>query len=403
MSRVVLAGIFPLILMWGCEVAKPPQVKTAPVAPNAGVRTPAVVVAAPATRPAQALVVVEEPGSTPASLATDAAAYARAMERQLEQRGQGTALKAQEGVAARTRTGGGDEIQWLDAREFRLTLEPPIQPVHAVQLDAARSGVWASSFHDVPMRTPPLKTAVPAATQPVVEAERAAAPSAPPDELEGALARQVKSNPRDVIAHLDYQLLQFLRGQAVPQMSAIGTLSAEDREVVAAVMDALTNFRTNVKSGDAGTAGRRVRPLVELSERLRAANLNVPTATLCTRVDGFGIYEPTDGRFAAGRESRVILYCEIENFASQLNAKNQWETRLTLETTLYDARGARVAVEERRPIVDLSRNRRRDFFARGFIRIPALAAGQYSLTVTVTDVQANRIAEARVPVEVVGQ
>ena len=34
-------------------------------------------------------------------------------------------------------------------------------------------------------------------------------------------------------------------------------------------------------------------------------------------------------------------------------------------------------------------------------RASALVAGQYSLTVTVTDVQSNRIAETRVPVEVV--
>ena len=402
MSRVVVGAIFSVLLTGGCEVAKPQQGKSAPVASTGAVRAAAPVVVAPVTRPAEPVVVVEEPGSTPGSLANDAAAYARAMERQLEERGRGKGGKAQEVLGARVRS-GGDEIQWLDAREIRLTLEPGVQPVHAVQMNSAQSGVLTPSFHDVAVGTLPPRTAAPAATQPVVEAQRVVAPSASSDELESNLAREVKRNPRDVIAHLDYQLFQFLQGQAVPQMGAIGTLSAEDREVVAAVMDALTNFRTNAKSGDAGMGGRRVRPLVELSERLRAANLNVPTAVLCTRVDGFGIYEPTEGKFAAGRESRVILYCEIENFASQLNAKNQWETRLTLETTLYDARGNRVAVEERRPVVDLSRNRRRDFFARGFIRVPALAAGQYSLTVTVTDAQANRMAEARVPVELVGQ
>src|SRR5687767_2034827 len=101
MSRVAVAAIIPIILMSGCEVAKP-QGRTAPFASTVAQRLPTPVVAAPAPRPAQAAaVVVEDPGSTPGSLAADAAAYARAMERQLEQRGQGKVGKAQEVAGAR--------------------------------------------------------------------------------------------------------------------------------------------------------------------------------------------------------------------------------------------------------------------------------------------------------------
>lgn len=394
MSRDVVVALLLIVSLAGCQAPRP-TAKAAPGVKASAPLAPAPMVARPATQPATA-VVIEEPGSTPQSLANDAAAYARTIERQLEERRQAKPAEAKSiPVVPRAE---GEDVRWLDSREFRLTLDPPIEPVHAVQLSAAPSLTWAATpFTGVPAA--PEAKPVPA-TQPG-DAPRPA--PAPADELEGTLARQVRENPRDVIAHLDHQLLQFLRGQPVPQLSSIGTLSAEDREVVAAVMDALTNFRTNAKSAEGGISDRRVRPLIELSERLRAAaNLRVLTAALCTRVDGFGIYEPADNRFPAGRESRVILYCEIENFASQLNAKNLWETRLTLETTLYDSRGTRVAFEERRPVVDLSRNRRRDFFARGIIRIPALPAGQYALTVTVTDTQANRIAETRVPVEVAG-
>jgi hypothetical protein len=411
MSRVVVALLLILVVT-GCEATKP-AAKPAPAPQAAG---PIVSVrSAPATRPAgesEASVVVEEPGSTPQSLATDAAAYARAIEKQLEDRQQReqqrlralpqrTESKVADQKPVQLRTGLGDEVHWLDAREIRLSLDPPVQPVHAVQMSAGRPfPVPTPSLIDVPVAAQ-AKPPVAPATRPAVTEAQPQRVAAPADDLEGALSRQVRMNPRDVVAHLDYQLLQFLRGQPVPQMTAIGSLSAEDREVVAAVMDALSNFRTGARSADGMAGAARFRPLVELSERVRASgNLSIPTAALCTRVDGFGIYEPAESRFPAGRESRVILYCEIDNFASQLNARDQWETRLTLETTLYDSKGTRVAVEERRPVTDLSRNRRRDFFARGFIRIPPLAAGQYSLTVTVTDVQANRIAEARVPVEV---
>lgn len=413
MSRVVIVALLLVATVAGCESTKP-GAKTAPApqasAPIVGVR------AAPATRPvwsSEASVVVEEPGSTPQSLATDAAAYARAIERQLEQRQQrerqqlqpqplDTAVKTESQKPVANKPGDDEQVRWLDAREIRLSLDPPVQPVHAVQLSAAQPLAVPASFTDLPIAThakPPAP-----ATQPSVTEAQPRRATAPVDDLEVALSRQVKTNPRDVVAQLDYQLLQFLRGQPVPQLTAIGTLATEDREVVAAVMDALANFRTSARSSSVGSAGAlapKLKPLVELSERLRAAGgLGIPTAAFCTRVDGFGIYEPTANRFPAGRESRVILYCEVENFASQLNAKNLWETRLTLETTLYDSKGTRVAAEERRPITDLSRNRRRDFFARGFIRIPALPAGAYSLMVTVMDTQANRIAEAKVPVEI---
>jgi hypothetical protein len=412
MSRVV--ALLIVLTVAGCEAAKPAAKSAAPVAQAGG---PLVAVrAAPATRPAGAMeptVVVEDPGSTPQSLATDAAAYARAIEKQLGQRQQREQQQLQQQpqhtepkVADQTRLSatpraGDDEVHWLDGREIRLSLEPGVQPVHAVQLSAAQPvSVPAPYFVPAPAATQVKPFA--SATQPAFTEAQQQRLSPPADDLEDALSRQVKANPRDVVAHLDYQLVQFLRGQAVPQMAAIGTLSAEDREVVAALMDALSNFRTGARASGSGSSSPKLKPLVELSERLRAAgSLGIPTAAFCTRVDGFGIYEPMGNRFPAGRETRVILYCEIENFASQLNAKNLWETRLTLETTLYDSKGTRVAVEERRPVTDQSRNRRRDFFARGFIRIPALTAGQYSLTVTVTDVQANRLAETRVPVEIV--
>ena len=392
MSRII-PTLLLIVLLTGCEATKPAATPVASpkVAPLAPVRASV----APATQPA-AVVVVEDPGTTPQSLATDSAAYARAMEKQLDQRQHPKPVEPKP-AAAKPRVEPSD-VQWLDTREFRLTLDAPIQPISASHAGPFTASLPPASFNDITV-SHDVKPAP--ATRPVIVPQPAPAPS---DELEATLARTIKTNPRDLSAHFDYQLLQFLRGEPVPQLTAISTLAAEDREVVAAVMDALSNFRTNVKSTENVMLSRKVRPLVELSDRLRgAAGLRIPTATLCTKVDGFGIYEPAEPRFPAGRESRVILYCEIENFASQLNAKNQWETRLTLETTLYDGRGTRVAVEERRPVTDLSRNRRRDFFARGIIRIPALPAGQYSLTVTVTDTQANRIAETSVPVEVLGE
>src|SRR5205085_1868854 len=64
------------------------------------------------------------------------------------------------------------------------------------------------------------------------------------DELERLLVKRVKDYPRDVASQLDYQLLLYLRDQPIPQMAAIAGLPAEDREVVAALCDAVSNFRS---------------------------------------------------------------------------------------------------------------------------------------------------------------
>src|SRR5687767_3045532 len=81
LARGVNVALLLVVAVAGCETTKP-SAKPAPPAqasaPIVGVR------AAPATRPvgpSEASVVVEEPGSTPQSLATDAAAYARAIEK----------------------------------------------------------------------------------------------------------------------------------------------------------------------------------------------------------------------------------------------------------------------------------------------------------------------------------
>ena len=137
-----------------------------------------------------------------------------------------------------------------------------------------------------------------------------------------------------------------------------------------------------------------------MADRLRAqADLRVANLALCTRVDGFGSYEPIT-HLAANREYLVILYCEIENFSSRLNA-GKYETNLTQECLLYSAGGQRIWEDRRTNIADACRNRRRDFFVVKRIQLPPLSPGQYSLKVTITDPQTNRGTQATLPLQIV--
>jgi hypothetical protein len=171
-------------------------------------------------------------------------------------------------------------------------------------------------------------------------------------------------------------------------------------------MDALTNFRNALRADNNMLMSRKVRPILDLADRVRAqADLVIPTLALCTKVDGFGIYEPIEpARFTAMKPHEIIVYCEVENFASQQNAKKMWETKLSQEVVLYTETGLPVWQDKTESIPDFARNRRHDFFVVKKTKFPPnITLGRYLLKVTIVDQQASRVAEATVPVQFVAQ
>ncbi len=228
------------------------------------------------------------------------------------------------------------------------------------------------------------------------------------DGISRQLAQHVRDYPQDLAGQLDYQLLEMLQGESVPQLTALAPLAPEDREVVSTLLDGLTNFRDSVRADGNMLLSRKVRPLLEMADRLRSqAELTIPTVALCKRVTGFGVYDPIQGdRFTAGQETPVIVYCEVENFASQLNDQKLWETKLKLQVVLYEEQSGMEVwrQKEMRPGVDLSRNRRHDFFMAEMINLPAsLTLGRYLLKVSVEDLEVNRIAENTVGIQIAAQ
>lgn len=244
---------------------------------------------------------------------------------------------------------------------------------------------------------------------PDVGPDPARAPAAPVslDGIAARIASRAKDYPADISAQLDDQVAKFLRDDSVPDMSTLSGLAPEDREMLSAILDALSNFRSQIRADNNMLFSKKIHPLVELADRLRSqAELSVPTVALCTGVTAFGIYEPMDpARFIAGTRQEAIVYCEVENFLSQPNDKNLYETRLTQNVVLYtEASGLPVWTAPKDTIIDLARRRRHDFFLGKKIMLPStLTIGRYLLKVTIEDQQAHRIAENTVPVEIVAQ
>jgi hypothetical protein len=338
------------------------------------------------------------PPSSAEALSQTTAAYAQSMENQLDKRPAKAASVDASPKAVERLT---SSVQWLEPKEFSLRLGPPQSSDGPEKLENASATVVANQPRNMVTIGPrPEVAAAPS------EASRISPPSfrenpATSDELLLKLSRAVKDDPKNLSAHVDLQFLHLLLGHSTPQMDTIAPLAAEDRELIAAVLDGFNNFRATTRGEYGGLLGKKIRPLLEMAERLRAqSDLRIPTLALCTRVEGFGNYEPLTHLFA-NREYPVILYCEIENFSSHVNAGKNWETNLTQECLLYNAAGQRIWEDKRTSIADTCRNRRRDFFVVKMLRIPPLTPGQYSLKITITDPQSNRGTQATLPLQIV--
>jgi hypothetical protein len=206
----------------------------------------------------------------------------------------------------------------------------------------------------------------------------------------------VRTSPQDLAANLDYQLLKYLLDERVPAAEALAGLSREDREILIALLDGLSNFRSAARIDGNMLPSQKVQPLLDMVDRIRAqAELSIPTLALCSRVTGFGVYEPLPTTFRAGIDVPVIVYCEVANFSSRLNAaKQMWETRLSMAAVLYTESGVAIWNSKNDVPPDLARNRRHDFFVVKRVLLPkTMAPGKYVLKVTISDEQANRIAE----------
>jgi hypothetical protein len=270
----------------------------------------------------------------------------------------------------------------------------PNQPTVAAPKGAADPVPQQVAMIDASKAAPPP---VPASVAPITNTN-----STPLDERLGKL---VKDYPRDVSAQFEYQLLQFLENQQVPQMQVLSSLPSEDRELLTAIVDGLSNFRNTLRIDNNMLLSKKVRPILDLAERLRSqAELSIPTLALCSKVDGFGSYEPVEARFTANKDTRTVVYCEVENFSSQKNEKQLWETKLKQQCVLYTETGMQVWQADPAVANESVRTHRRDFFLVKLITIPStLPIGRYLLKVTVEDELAHRVAEASLPVLIVAQ
>ena len=129
------------------------------------------------------------------------------------------------------------------------------------------------------------------------------------------------------------------------------------------------------------------------------ADLQIPTVALCTRVQTFGVYdEMPAAALIPGRPNRTIVYIEIANFLSEKTSTGQYRTALNGEIEVLTAGGNSVWRHQQPDIIDLSRQRRHDFFLAQLITLPAtLGPGEYVLKASIQDELSGKSNQAICP------
>jgi hypothetical protein len=402
----------------------------------------------PSTRPDS----MDASSASPAEMiAHRAESYTKEMAPAIARRDAGTEQSAAEPSTAESSSVQPSMVQWGTTPDNQLSLLPSYllrsesAPSAPASVEASPSsaneatneatnqatGQLASMKTDatsnsVRAPTPPPEAAKPqvAANQPVPSdampltpvadssSETQAQTGEPESQTLGALnarlAKRVNDYPHDISAQFDFQLMQFMMDEPVPNLSTLSSLSDEDREMLSAIMDGLSNYRNNLRADNNMLLSRKVRPLLEMSDRLRSlADLTIPTLALCSEVKGFGNYTPFDGdppHFSAGVDHPVLLYCEVQNFSSQLNDAKMWQTALDQDAVLYTEGGMAVWNDKTQAVNDTARNRRQDFFIVQRMRLPStLPIGRYLLKVTIEDKQSHHVAESTQPLLIVAE
>lgn len=234
-------------------------------------------------------------------------------------------------------------------------------------------------------------------------------------QLEASLNRELASESEPFRTALTLVALAAAQGEDPQSVIAADApagskLSPSERDAAGAIAELLGTLL----SPTATTAEERTAVLDSLSTRLSSQlGVSIPVANLCTRVSGFGRYQPfSSTTFLAGRGVHAIVYVEIARFSHRelqedglagLAREDRWAVEMSQELRLTHKADGRLAWKmPAEKVVETSRNRLRDFYLITEVRLPpTLSVGDYELKVTVRDEVSESVAEAVIPIAVV--
>jgi len=241
------------------------------------------------------------------------------------------------------------------------------------------------------------------------------------DEFVGALAAtpQVASKPAPAADALPEATVAVLLADAQPATVDLSPTAPEPPDLTAAVdptveaalpvmaagnADLVPSPRSETDEADGRSApdaaGSTVSSAVDTPQAESQRDVTVQNACFAARVQAWGVVDRfTADRFRPGQE--VIVYFELEHLSADRTSAGH-TTCIDTSLVLVAADGGRIHDWSFEPIRETCPARRRDYFARYVVRIPAKSpAGACRLEIAVTDTLAGRTAAATLPLEIV--
>jgi len=338
--------------------------------------------AAPAT-PAKTTTPPADPASTPvvtpvktAAIPTDAAPNTTPLPKDVPAKSSG--IVAGTAVASAAPTAGENSV---------IT---PMTPVTATSVSAMGSMTAL-------LATPPAPVQV-ATIAPVQ-----AVPAEPTIDQALAVVRKNVADHPTLATALALALLDNGGGKSANSADPAQALNDNDKKILGDLLTAFEAMKTQPPES-AATLADRAAPLLDAQKKWQAdADLALPRLVLASRVDSFGVYTTVDAKFEQGKRHTVIIYCEVANFSAKKGDDGWFTTDLEQQETLITDDGLLIWRPNAEEISDRSMNQRHDFYLVKKLTIPEnLAAGKYTLRMSVTDKNASKRSMVSMPIEIVG-
>ncbi|OHB68357.1 MAG: hypothetical protein A2V70_16260 [Planctomycetes bacterium RBG_13_63_9] len=214
--------------------------------------------------------------------------------------------------------------------------------------------------------------------------------------LESGTANTPKTQD-EIAQHAQLRMLRLLAGRRDRALEPIPNVAPATEEFWSKELYGLDAWLDTKRTPDAmRRSAEAKRILGEALARLgETAPLEVRNLAFCSEIQSYGcIKEFEEYDFTPGQE--VLLYAEIENFASESTAKGA-HTSLRSSYQIYDSRGQRAADHDFSHTEEYCQTARRDFFIGYHLRLPSrIYPGKYTLQLTVEDLKSHKVGQSSI-------
>jgi hypothetical protein len=205
------------------------------------------------------------------------------------------------------------------------------------------------------------------------------------------------TTPAEVAQHARLRLLYAAAGRREDALRPIPAAPPAAQEFLAKELDGLSTWLSADQSLDTASRAAETKPaLVEaLGKLAESAPLVVRNMAFCTEVQSYGCAKRFE-KYEFQSNQEVLLYAEVENFATELTPKG-YHTSLRSTYQILDSRGQRVAEHAFAATEEHCQNIRRDYFIGYHLRLPKrLDPGAYTLQLSIEDLKCLKVGQASI-------